>query len=126
MAQLQSLVCYFENNISKHNRVERCERRLSANEDEYIYEIHRKDNLPPVRVYISDAYEYGAGDYTARPGVLKAGDFILVDSFGPGADTTVVEQARHDCIGVGPFRKLFGALNSHDIWKYRMPAEKAK
>jgi hypothetical protein len=125
MTKLQSLVRYFENNIRDHNRVKDCSRLPSANKDEYIYEILRTDDFRPVKVYISGAYEYTSGDYAARPSQIKAGDFILVNTFVPGANQEIVEEARQDRIAIGPWRKLYGALNSHEMWKYRMPEEKS-
>lgn len=124
MVNLRSLVSYFEKNIRAHKRVADCNRVISRNEDEHIYEIRRTDDLSTLRVYISDAYGFSSGDYASRPKEIKAGDFILVDTFAGGPDGSVVEEARRDRIAVGPWRKLFGALNSHDVWLYRMPEEK--
>lgn len=124
MTKLQSLVSFFEANIRNHNKVADCDRLLCCNDDEYIYEIQRKDDLRPIRVYLCDVYEYGSGDYAGRPKEIRAGDFILLNSFVPGVGDTVVEEARRGRIAIGPWRKLLGALNSPDVWRYRMPEER--
>lgn len=124
MASLRSLVSYFEDNIGEHNRVATCVRLKTVNEDEYVYEVTRTGDLPSIRVCLSDAYEYGSDSYAVRPSLIRSGDFILVGSFGPGADSSVIEQARRDHIAVGGWSKLFGALNFHEPWKYRTPQEK--
>lgn len=126
MVNLQLLVAHFENHIMGHDKVAICNRLASRNDDEYIYEILRTSDLPLLRVYISGAYEYDSGAYAARPKEIKAGDFILLDKFAPGADRSIIETARRDRIAIGPWSKLYGALNSHEPWKYRAPDERGK
>ena len=123
MSNLRSNISFFEQRMQEHGCVERCERLLTTDEDEYVYEIARTEGRPRVGVYIADAYEYGLADYLARPRRLSAGDFILIFSFGPEIRHDVIERARQDRIGLGNIGKLMGALNLTDVWKYRAPAE---
>jgi hypothetical protein len=124
VSDLRSHVSYFEKRMQEHSCVERCERLLTGNEDEYIYELSRTEGRPPVRVHIVDTYEYGMADYLARPRQIRAGDFILVVSFGPELSHAVIERARADRIGMGDVRRLMGALNWSEVWKYRPPEER--
>ncbi len=110
--------------MAEHNAVERFT-RLPSQEDEYVYEIQRKNVLPPVRVHISDAYSYGFADFASRPKAIGPGDFIVVSQFGPALAGSIVEHARAARIGIGTVGKLMGALNIRDVWKYVSPAEKA-
>lgn len=120
MSDLQSNARFFEAKITRHSKVAGCTRLKLPNEDEYVYRIERRDGLPPLQVYVSGAYEYGEGDYHARPSIIHAGDFILVDQFTRSAEShkAVVKTARNDRIGIGALTKLYGALNFHDVWTY--------
>jgi hypothetical protein len=120
MSDVKSNARYFETNITKHSKVAGCTRLKLLNEDEYVYRIERKDGLPSLHVHVSGAYEYGKGDYDARPTVLRAGDFILVDQFtrSEHSHRAVIATARRDGIGIGPLVKLYGALNFRDVSKY--------
>lgn len=122
---LQSTVYFFEREIVKHTLVVQCVPLIrDAKEVKYIYTIHRK-NGAPVKVYISDAYQYDVGDYLSRPRELGPGDFIFANEFGRAISPDAVECARADRIGLGTFGKLKGALNCINVWEYRSPAEKA-
>jgi hypothetical protein len=124
MRTIESLRRFFESNIHAHSEVATCVRLKTPNEDEFIYEIARKHDLSTVRVCLSDAYEYGSDSYAVRPREIGSGDFILVDSFVPGADSMTIEEARRDKIAIGPWGKLKGALNFPELWKYRSPQER--
>jgi hypothetical protein len=124
MRRIDSLRQFFESNIRGHSCVAGCVRLKTPNEDEFIYEITRKHDLPTVRVCLSDAYEYGSDSYAVRPREIGPSDFILVNSFVPGSDSVTIEKARNDKLAIGPWGKLKGALNFPELWKYRSPQEK--
>jgi hypothetical protein len=107
---------FFESRMSEHSRVQQCTRNLAV-ADEYIYDIERKDALPTLRVWLSDAYHFGIADYLGRPSCIRRGDFILIAR--PEAIFNSIEKANKDGIGIGNIRHFMGALN------YRMPSDYA-
>ena len=119
MSRLSSLISFFEKVMQEHSHVSRCERVQASAEDEYVYEITRTDDLPPVTVHVSGAYEYTLGDYIARPKEIKSGGFIVTSSFGGRIEPSAVERARSDRIGLGQVQELMGALNYREVWKYQ-------
>jgi hypothetical protein len=119
-----SAVKFFLERMDGHDRVEQC-RQVKA-EGEYVFEIERKDNLPRVTVHLSDAYDYGHWEYASRPKLIGRGDFILIAGFNTRFDSSLVEIAREDGIGIGGIAKLMGALNWEKVWLYRSPEERGK
>jgi hypothetical protein len=122
MSRLASLISFFERVMQEHSRVSRCVRLQSTAEDEYVYEITRKGDLPPVRVHVSGAYEYTLGDYVARPKEIKAGDFVVTSSFGGRIEGAARARAQSERIGLGQVQELMGALNYRQVWKYEKKA----
>ena len=120
---VDAIARFFEQKMQAHDLVESCS-RLPSDDGYYIYSIERRNGLPRVTVYVSDAYSYGFADFASRPAEIGSGDFIVVNQFGPEIPADVVEHARKAQIGLGIVGKLMGALNSREIWKYRSPAEK--
>jgi hypothetical protein len=118
-----TIVRFFIERMESHSCVESC-RQLNI-EDEFIFELERTAGRPAVKIYLSDAYDYGLGEYLSRPRGLGRGDFILIARPEAHFDESVVERARIDGIGVGRLKKLMGALNWSQIWKYSSPEEKA-
>lgn len=105
--------------LRDHSKVEDCVQL--RDETECLVEITRKGGLPTVRVHISDAYDYSSWDYQSRPSPV---DFILIGNFTEQFDHSLVAVARKDRIGIGGFRKLMGALNWTDMWKYELPEDR--
>ena len=91
------------------------------NEDECIFKITRKGQLPEVNVHLSDAYEYGHMEYGLRPPQIGKGDFILMAAFSGQFAESLVPIALKDRIGIGDMRKLMGALNWGKVWEYKLP-----
>ena len=56
-----SILVFFDNQMDGHNCIETYT-RLPV-EDEYVFEIQRKNALPPVNVHASDAYYYDLADF---------------------------------------------------------------
>ncbi|MFZ0882371.1 MAG: hypothetical protein WAN14_03160, partial [Candidatus Acidiferrales bacterium] len=108
--------------MEAHNRVERCVRQNA--DGECIFEIQRKGDLPTLMVYLSDAYDYGLGEYLSRPRSLGRGDFILIADPNANFDESVVPRAREDEIGIGNIKKFMGALNFRNVWMYDTPDAK--
>jgi len=63
-------------------------------------------------------------DYYRRPDLLKAGGFVVVARPEAGFDSTIVEIAAADRVGIGQIGKLMGALNLKDHWNYRTKEER--
>ena len=122
MSRLSSLISFFEKVMQEHSQVSGCVRLKSSAEDEYVYEITRRNDLPPVRVHVSGAYEYGLGDYIARPREIKAGDFVVTSSFGGTIEPMARARAQSERIGLGQVQDLMGALNYRHVWKYEKKA----
>jgi hypothetical protein len=117
-----SIIRFFVERMEGHSAVEQCTEQNDG--DEIIFEIRRKNDLPPLLVYLSDAYDYGFGEYLARPRSLKKGDFILVADPNANWDASLAESAREDKIGIGKIGKLMGALNLNKVWTYETPEER--
>lgn len=88
-----------------------------------LFRIDRVGDLPPVVVYLIDAYLYGEMDYISRPSCLGRGDFILIATPEGDYDFTVLKRARADGIGIGRIGKLMGALHKREVWLYQDPNE---
>jgi hypothetical protein len=111
-----SVLAFFTSRMAEHSKVESYN-RLPI-EEEYIFELVRRDGLPTMRVHVSDAYDYGSVDYLSRPRQLWRGDFILIARPEARFDHALIEEARNDGIGIGMIGKLMGALNFKEPCKY--------
>lgn len=104
---------FFETRMESHSKVARF-RRLDV-DDEVVYEVERHDFGDVVRIWLSDQYHFGEGDYLARPKEIRRGDYILIArpeaSFSIGSDPDAQ-------IGIGRIRHLMGALNVPQMWRY--------
>jgi hypothetical protein len=107
-----AILQFFIEKMKIHDLVDRCE-RLPI-EDDCIFKIYRRRNLPPVTVFLSDAYDYGFGEYLTKP---RGVDFILIARPEAGFDPSLIARAKADKLGIGKIGKFMGALNNRDIWK---------
>ncbi|QAY96869.1 hypothetical protein CWB41_14940 [Methylovirgula ligni] len=110
--------------MGEHNCVSEYTRLDVANE--YIYQIKRTAGRSTVRVFLSDAYDFGLADYLGRPRKLRSGDFILIARPESKFDGDLVERAKKDGIAIGQIGKLMGALNLNDMSSYKSPEEKER
>lgn len=111
-----SVLAFFTARMTEHSRV-RSFTRLAV-EEEYIFEIRRRDELPNLNVHVSDAYDYGIVDYLARPREIGRGDFILIARPEAKFDRSLIARARNDGIGIGMIGKFMGALNLREPCKH--------
>lgn len=88
---------------------------------EYVFHVVRIAGLPDINVHLSDAYRYTLYDYYAKPYAIREGDFILIARPEAEFDNNLVALAAKDKIGIGSIRKLMGALNRREVWKYHEP-----
>jgi hypothetical protein len=117
-----SIIRFFVERMEGHSVVEQCIQQNAG--AEIIFEIQRKNDLPSLLVHLSDAYDYGLGEYLAHPRSLGHGDFILIADPNADWDESLVERARKDKIGIGKIGKLMGALNLRNVWAYETPEER--
>ena len=90
-------------------------------EDDIVFEIRRRRNLPSLKVHVSDAYHYDLADFLSRPGPIGVGDYILIARPEADFDPSLVPIARKEAIGIGKFKHFKGALNYANIWEYVGP-----
>ena len=102
--------------MNSHGQVESF-RRMPIS-DEIIYEISRRKFGDVVRVWLTDTYEFGQGDFLNRPHELRRGDFILIAR--PEA-FSYMQSDEHSQIAIGKIGFLMGALNHRQMWRYVPP-----
>lgn len=117
-----STLVFFDSQMDGHSCVETYT-RLPV-EDEIVFEIQRKNGLPPINVHASDAYRYDFADFASRPKEIRRGDFILIARPEATFDPALVAIAREECMGIGMFIKFKGALNYRNVWEYRSREER--
>jgi hypothetical protein len=120
---VDAIARFFEQKMQIHDLIQSCI-QLPSDHGYYLYMIERKKLLPSLTIHISATYRYGFADFASRPTEIKSGSFIVVSHFGPDVSPDLIEHARTVHIGLGHVRKLMGALNSREVWKYRSPGEK--
>jgi hypothetical protein len=119
MADLSpSIIRFFTERMNSHSRVDHLEQL--PHQTDCLFKIHRRDGLPPVTVQLSDAYDFGEGEYLAKS---SQADFILVAKPEARFDESVTRLAQSDRIGVGRLGKLMGALNRLEVWRYEKRSE---
>ena len=118
-----SQVKFFLERMEGHSCVVTCN-EVACEDGGYIFQIERTRGLPAVKVYISDAYDYGYWEYLSRPAAIGRGDFIFLTGFTSASDEETVDLAKKDGIGLGPLRKLMGALSYERVWEYKLPEER--
>lgn len=96
--------------MREHSRVANFQ-RLPV-ENEFVYRIARKDDLRPLKVFLSDAYWFGLPEYLARPKEIEWGDFILVARPEANFDSSLWARNPKDGIGIGKLAHFMGALNA--------------
>lgn len=119
-----SVLAFFTAKMDEHSRVNSYSRIVV--EEEYIFEIQRRDGLANMKVHVSDAYDYGLVDYLARPKQIGRGDFILIARPEATFDHSLIERARTDGIGIGMIGKFMGALNLQEPHRYVPQSEKPR
>jgi hypothetical protein len=117
---------YLESSLIKHAKVISC-RQVDdrQSDDHYIYAVKRSDGLSDIIVHLSDEYQYSLDDYFQKPDSIKEGAFILIARPEATYDDSIVEIAIQDCVSIGKFGALMGALYKERHWEY-VPKERRK
>ena len=110
-----TIIKFFQSRMDGHSKVASFE-DLSTDEF-YIYRINRTGGLPPVIVWLSDAYRFTAGEFLARPRRPKI-DYVLI--VRPEATNEPMSEDREG-IGVGNLSGFMGALNKRRVNEYSIP-----
>lgn len=110
---------FFLSRMREHNYVTRIE-DISTDEF-YIYRLFRPDGLPPVIVYLADAYEFTDAEFLARPTQPRP-DYILIAK--PHASGLDSKTYRKEKVSIGKIGALMGALNMRNLWQYVPPEDR--
>lgn len=115
---------YLESSLTKHAKVISWSRIDDRQlDDHYIYDVKRSDGLSDIVIHLSDEYLYSIDDYFQKPNNIKEGSFILVARPEATYDDSIVEISIQDCVSIGKFGALMGALYIERHWEY-VPKER--
>lgn len=103
--------------MTGHSRVDTWE-DISTSEF-VIYRLHRTGEMPPVVVWLSDAYQFTDAEFYAGP-THPSVDAVLIAR--PEAIGNEPLWWAKDGIGIGNIAGLMGALNREHVDEYGRPS----
>ncbi len=108
---------YFENAMNRHNRVLSCIRISKG-----YYEIKR-DELPPIHVFVSNYYALSISDYYEITGEYSIDCLITISNWNK-VTQDAYELGQDNGIGVFTMEEFMGALNYAKPSTYVRPIDR--